>query len=455
MTFKNRKQAGGLLAHELTKYRNADCIVLALPRGGVPVAKEISTSLKAPLSILAVRKVGAPFQPELAVGAICEDGEVLWNQRILSSTGLSPDDLGGLVKKEKAKVKEQIQKFRQGRPLPDLKGKTAILVDDGVATGATMMAAILYLKNKGAARVVAAAPVASTRSARQMKSRAHDFVTLRQEENFDSVGSWYEDFSEVSDEMVSCLLRRARRSDDVGEARAVSIPCGSVSIQGDLTEMASAQALIVFAHGSGSSRNSVRNQSVARTLNASGFSTLLLDLLTPEEEKDRKNTFNISLLAERLVRATHWVKSQDELKELALGFFGASTGAGAAILAASKLPRGTVYAIVSRGGRPDLAGSALEFMEAPTLLLVGGEDLEALEINLHANKILPDALVSIVPGATHLFGEPNALEEVAHRATFWFEENLDKVLTAQIPKDAPRTAIFQPAAVKESTRENL
>lgn len=193
---------------------------------------------------------------------------------------------------------------------------------------------------------------------------------------------------------------------------------------GTLAIPAEARALVVFAHGSGSSRLSPRNRAVAQALNEMGFATLLMDLLTPEEEADRANVFNIHLLAGRLVDAVRWLGNEPEARGLALGFFGASTGAAAALVAAAQLGA-RVGAVVSRGGRPDLAGEALDRIATPTLLIVGGADYGVIELNQGAYTRLkgPKAL-TIVPGATHLFPEPGALEAVIEHAAAWFKTYL-------------------------------
>jgi len=185
-----------------------------------------------------------------------------------------------------------------------------------------------------------------------------------------------------------------------------------------------AYALIVFAHGSGSSRLSPRNTAVARALNDRGLATLLFDLLTPAEEADRANVFDIALLASRLGEAVSWIDKQPSLGKFPLGLFGASTGAAAALVAAAELSR-RVGAVVSRGGRPDLAGVALDRVRAPTLLIVGGADFQVIELNEQALARLraPKAL-EIVPGASHLFPEPGALEAVVEHAAAWFERYL-------------------------------
>jgi len=204
----------------------------------------------------------------------------------------------------------------------------------------------------------------------------------------------------------------------------VRIPAGRAMLDGNLTLVDQKKALVLFAHGSGSSRHSPRNQFVARTLNEAGLATLLFDLLTPEEESvdlyTREHRFNIGLLAERLVHATKWAKQQKQTADLRVGYFGSSTGGGAALVAAAELPD-EVGPVVSRGGRPDLAGDALPKVKAPTLLIVGGEDHVVIELNEQARAQMKcECKIEIVPGATHLFEEPGALEHVAKLASDWF-----------------------------------
>ena len=205
------------------------------------------------------------------------------------------------------------------------------------------------------------------------------------------------------------------------EQQLVSVPAGSVTLYGNLTIPQSARAVVLFAHGSGSSRHSPRNRYVARVLNEVKLATLLIDLLTLHEEVVDARTahlrFDIDLLAERLVDATDWLTQFPDTKGFPIGYFGASTGAAAALAAAAVRPD-AVGAIVSRGGRPDLAGAALPRVRAPTLLIVGEDDEQVLELNRTEKQL------AIVPGATHLFEEPGALDEVARLARKWFQRHL-------------------------------
>ncbi len=210
--------------------------------------------------------------------------------------------------------------------------------------------------------------------------------------------------------------------------KEVQIQAGRAVLSGNLHLPKGAAALVLFAHGSGSSRHSPRNQFVARTLNDAGLATLLFDLLTQEEEaidmQTRDLRFNIHLLAERLVHATKWAKQQPQTCDLRIGYFGSSTGGAAALVAAVDVPQ-DVGAVVSRGGRPDLADEALPEVQAPTLLIVGGNDDIVIELNEQArDKMHCEVKLEIIPGATHLFEEPGMLEKVAHLASNWFVKHI-------------------------------
>jgi putative phosphoribosyl transferase len=209
---------------------------------------------------------------------------------------------------------------------------------------------------------------------------------------------------------------------------AVRIDLGLVTLEGDLHVPENAAGLVVFAHGSGSSRFSRRNRAVAKVLEHAGFGTLLLDLLTRDEEAQDERTaeyrFDIRLLGNRVVGTTDWARSRPDLQHLRIAFFGASTGAAAALIAAAARPEGT-GAVISRGGRPDLAEDALPNVQAPTLLIVGGDDTPVIEMNVDAmRRMRAPVELEIVPGATHLFEEPGALEQVARLASDWCRKHL-------------------------------
>ena len=221
------------------------------------------------------------------------------------------------------------------------------------------------------------------------------------------------------------------------EEQQVWVPAGPVTLEGNLTVPVGAVGIVLFAHGSGSSRHSPRNRFVAKALQNAGLATLLIDLLTADEESadmgDAHLRFDIGLLAERLIATTDWLTREDRTAELRIGYFGASTGAGAALVAAAERPA-LVGAVVSRGGRPDLAGQALSAVRAPTLLIVGGRDYPVIDMNRAALQLLGTRVkeLVIVPGATHLFEEPGALEEVARLASAWLTRHLNRLAGAPV-----------------------
>jgi predicted phosphoribosyltransferase/dienelactone hydrolase len=406
---------------------HGDVLVLGLPRGGVPVAAAIAGALDAELDVLVVRKVGVPGWEELAMGAVAMGGVRVHNEDVLSE--LPPGMFDVVAEREMEVVERRVRAYRGGRPLPAIRGRTVILVDDGLATGSTMRAAVRAVRALEPKRVIVAVPVAPPRTIRKLAREADEVVCPFTPEDFLAIGQFYEDFSQVSDEQVKWLLSRAQSQDD-RETRVdeVEVEIGFVALAGVLAVPVAARGIVLFAHGSGSGRMSPRNQLVACRLNDAGFATLLFDLLTPEEEAvdavTRALRFDIDLLADRLTGTVDWVTEQDSLRSLPIGLFGASTGAAAALIAAARRP-GIVGAVVSRGGRPDLAREHLAEVRAPALLIVGGEDHPVIELNRDAGRwINAPVMVRIVPGATHLFEEPGKLEEVARYAGEWFDAHL-------------------------------
>lgn len=430
MTFKDREDAGRQLAQALLDYRDRDVVVLGLPRGGVSVAFQVARSLDAPLDVIVVRKLGLPYQPELAMGAIGEGGVRVLNDDVIRMSGVTSLEIDAVEAAERAELDRRVRDLRTDGSRESLAGRTAIVVDDGVATGATARAACLVARAQGAARVVLAVPIGSPRTADDLLTVADDVVCLRMPKWFTAVGQGYRHFEQVSDQEVVEQLRaahapthcRSDRSPGVRAARdeEVQVRAGSTALAGHLTLPQHPIGIVVFAHGSGSSRHSQRNRHVAQVLNEARLGTLLFDLLTSREESDRSLVFDIELLAERLVEVTRWLRRQPGCETLPIGFFGASTGAAAALWAAAD-PYTHVGAVVSRGGRPDLAAAQLTQVQAPTLLIVGGNDEAVLDLNRRAMAMIrAETEIAVVPGATHLFEEPGALDEVAHLATDWF-----------------------------------
>jgi putative phosphoribosyl transferase len=366
------------------------------------------------------------------MGAIGEDGAIVLNRELIARLGLGGEEVQQVIERERVELERRLRRYRGERPPEPVSGRTVILVDDGLATGATARAAIQVLRLRGARRVVLAVPVAPPHTAQAFGGVADEVVVVQTPEPFFAIGQFYVDFAQTSDAEVAWLLGVPGAA-PVGAVvaaedpvRGCDIEVGGVRLAGDLAVPASPVGVVVFAHGSGSSRHSPRNRWVAGALNQAGLATLLLDLLTPGEELDRAKVFDIGLLAQRLVGSTRWLGEQPQVGRLPVGYFGASTGAGAALWAAAELG-GQIAAVVSRGGRPDLAGARLAQVRAPTLLIVGGRDEVVLELNRQAQaKLRCEHALEIVPGATHLFEEPGTLDQVAVLAAQWFTNYLPR-----------------------------
>ena len=347
------------------------------------------------------------------------------------------EEIAAVETAQRAELQRRVARFRGERTAVSLRGRTVIVVDDGIATGATARAACQVARAQGAERVVLAVPVAANDTVERLRRDADEIICLHVPDIMFAIGQWYADFTQVSDDEVVALLARApaaapqsafasvpapRAGPCPGVDEDVVIPTHRVGLAGRLTVPEDAEGVVIFAHGSGSSRHSPRNRFVAGVLNGAGLGTLLFDLLTPEEELDRGNVFDVELLVKRLTEATGWLREQRGT--VPVGYFGASTGAAAALWAAAE-PGIDIAAVVSRGGRPDLAWPRLAAVRAPTLLIVGGRDPIVLDLNRSAQQRMTcENHLAVVPGATHLFEEPGTLREAADLARDWFTDHL-------------------------------
>ena len=429
MSFLDRSDAGRRLANRMLHLRGEDVVVLALPRGGVPVAAEVARALGAPLDVIVVRKLGVPVQPELGMGAIGEGDVRIINPEVVAITHVTDAEIAAVERRERAELDRRARRFRGDRPRTPLAGRTAVIIDDGIATGSTARAACQVARAQGAARVVLAVPVAPPSACTALAADADEVICLETPGHFLAIGEWYQDFSQTSDrEVVSLLQRAAAERGPTGAAAPwggeVVVATGSARLAGHLSTPGGGAGMVVFAHGSGSGRRSPRNRFVADVLATAGLGTMLFDLLTTEEEQDRANVFDIGLLASRLGAVTRWMNEHPGLAGARIGYFGASTGAAAALWAAAE-PGGDVAAVVSRGGRPDLAMPRLAEVRAPTLLIVGALDDAVLGLNREAQRRLRcENHLAVVPGASHLFEEPGTLERAAGLARDWFTRYL-------------------------------
>ncbi|HEY6788734.1 MAG TPA: phosphoribosyltransferase family protein [Trebonia sp.] len=449
MVFADREDAGRRLAGRLAHLRGEPTVVLGLPRGGVPVAFEVARALGAPLDVVVVRKLGVPSQPELAMGAVGEGGVRIINRQIVREAQVAENELTAIQAREQAAVEARAARYRASWPRQPLDGRVAVVVDDGIATGSTARAACQVARAHGAARVVLAVPLAPPGWQERIGADADELICVSTPREFFAIGEFYASFPQVPDADVIACLRRAAPAQVTAHAPAprvagdadlpapgetapgetapgeeVTPEAGTIRLAGWLTVPQDASEIVVFAHGSGSSRHSLRNQYVASVLNDAGLGTLLFDLLTPEEELNRANVFNVGLLAGRLAGVVSWLRAQPRAATAAIGYFGASTGAAAALWAAAE-PGAGIAAVVCRGGRPDLARPRLAAVTAPTLLIVGGYDHVVLDLNRRAQAELRcENDLTVVPGATHLFEEPGTLDTAAELARGWFKSHL-------------------------------
>ncbi len=429
--FVDRAEAGRLLAPRLAHLIRSGPVVCGLPRGGVAVALPVARALGAPLDVIVVRKLGVPWQPELAMGALGEGGARTVDPAVVHAAGVTSDEVDGVVVRERRELDRRLSRYRSTcSPVP-LAGRTVVLVDDGIATGSTAVAAVQVARAQGAKRIVIATPIAAANAVTALGRVADEVVVLHSVRSFGGIGQFYGDFSPVSDDEVVAMLRVGRcppvsdpEHDTVPVEDDVVIDTVDARLEGHLSVPVGARGLVVFAQGSGNSRHNPRNQVVADALQRAGFGTLVSDLLTPVEAASRTRSFDIGLLTDRLLGLTAWLRSRPGLCRREVAYVGIGTGAAAALRAAA-VPGNTVAAIVSRGGRPDLAGEAVAGVHAPTLLVVGSADPDVLALNrLAFSRMTCEHRLAEVEGAGHLFEEPGALDQVADLAVHWFSDHL-------------------------------
>jgi putative phosphoribosyl transferase len=456
--FRNRTDAGRVLARSLNRYASdTRAVVLGIARGGAPVGREVANALRAQFGVVVARKIGVPGIEEVALGAVAEGSHRVQADSVAWYLGVPARVVDRLAAREYAELERCVALYRSGLTRFDLRGRTVILVDDGLATGATMRATIRSVRNKQPARIVAAVPVASRSAAEEVRREVDDLVVVVTPARFDSVAASYDDYSPVSDDEVTGLLGHGIRrisprvldmSDRLGAAltrasgwasgaeRTIGIPAFDTTVVADLGLPRTATAremhyahgvrgLVIVAHGDGSSRNSYRNRYIAGRLRLSGYSTLRVDLLTRDEQlADDKNgsfRFDLGRLATRLASVCEWVEREGVAGAHRTILVGANTGAAAALATAARRP-GRIFAVVARGGRVDLARNVLSDVRTPVLLIVGGSDREALRRHTEALERLPrGAVLMKVPRAGHTFDEPGTLGVAAEYIVGWLD----------------------------------
>jgi len=433
MHFADRRDGGRRLARQLLPFLSEQPLILALPRGGVPVAWEIAQALGTGLDIWVVKKVGSPHYPELGLGAVAEGGVVYLNKDMIRAVGASDDQVEAAVARKSQELRERVRQLRGNLPAPRLKDRSVILVDDGIATGGTVRAALQALGAAGAARVILATPIASTQALQELETLVDHIVCLHSTSELSAIGAWYDDFHQLTDQEVISILNRARGEESAPswEDRKTGLICEDLLLDTAEGPIAvryagprQAIGLVVFAHGQGSHKHSPRNRHLASVLQRYGLATLLFDLLDHDEESILEISACLDLMVRRLQGVTQAVRVLPRTRGCVLGYFGSGTGGAAALQAAAQSPE-EVAAVVIRGGRVDLVPHALARVRASTLLVVGELDSQVLRANQQAYRLMTaPRKLTVIPKATHLFEEPGALDAVARVAGEWFRDHL-------------------------------
>lgn len=422
MRFQDRREAGRFLAGALEGFVGGDTVVIGLPRGGIPVAVEVARALRSPLDAIVVRKVGVPWQPDLAMGAVAEGRVRDYDAELIDALGVSHVDVERRFGEAENDLGVRVSRYRRVRPALDLRHRTALIIDDGVATGSTARAACRAARVRGASEVVLAIPVGPSSAIERFGDVADQVLVAATPEDFGAVDDFYEDFTPVDDDVVVDILEEARNGTPVVERplREFEVEVGSPPRGGLLMVPADPRALVVFVHGTDSSHRSPRNTFVAHALGERRIASLQFDLLADDEIGTDLES-DVQLAAQRVVDAARWATSGYGLERVPVGLFGSSSGAAAALIAATE-PSMDVRAVVTRGGRPEYASAILDEVRAPTLLIVGECDPETLRANRLALILLTcEASLRVIPGASHLFAEPGTLESATAEAIDWFE----------------------------------
>jgi putative phosphoribosyl transferase len=461
--FRDRAHAGELLARHLAKHAaDPKLVVIGLARGGVPVARKVADALGAQPEVMVARKVGVPGIEEVALGAIAEGSDHIVSDDVAWFLGVPPRIVERLAARERTELERRVRLFRSGRPLPDMRKRTVVLVDDGLASGATLLAAARALRRSYPGKLVAAVPVAAKANLKRVRAEVDELVVAGVPARFETVSTWYEDFSPVTDDEVLSLLEQPTRrvSESVREISAriddvrgaldagldrewtVDVPVdgGVVSVDlgvpGPNGDAVAVRGLALLAHGGGSSRNSYRNRYIAGRLRLAGYATMRVDLLTRDEQltddTDQSLRFDVNAIASRLTAVFDWATRERVPGVIRTVLIGASTGAAAALMTAARRP-GLISGVVARAGRVDLAEQSLAHVRAPVLMVVGTADPDTLWKNADAARQLRTrASLVRVRGAGHSFLEPGALGTATEEIVKWMDRRYGRPLSGAL-----------------------
>ncbi len=432
--FESREDAAAQLAGALQAYRGQSPLVLAIPNGGVPLGRELADALAGDLDVALVSRLALPGNAAATIGAITEHG---WTYLLDGPAGGQPDP-ADVAKEQVAKLdrlRQQCAIYTSHRPRPDPRGRIVILADDGLATGATMMAAIHMVRRQHPARVVCAVPAGLADGLAAVRPYADEVVCLRVAGPGPDISHLYHCFPEVGDAEVRMLLRHdaatagAEGGRALADAMPVDIDCGGAVLHGVLDAPANPAGLVLMVQANGHGEHTVRNQYVARKLNASRLATLLVDLIAPREPMRKDKRLDVALLTGRLRKVMQAVPglvlARLRLPAVPLACFGTGTAAAAALRVAGEAGN-RLRSLVLAAGRPDLAGAeSLRNVAIPTLLVIGAGDPEGIRVNdlafaaLHCPRQL-----RLVAGAGRVFEEPAAIEDLVALANGWLLQSI-------------------------------
>lgn len=446
--FRDRSAAAEALARSLSRFAaEPGVVVLGLARGGVPIARHVADTIGASFSVFISCKIGVPGIEEVALGAIAEGADGIVTDSVAWYIGVPSHVVQRLAGRERVELSRRLQSYRDGQALPDVQDRTVILVDDGLATGATLRAAARAVRERRPKRLIAAVPVASRFGLDDLRGEVDEIVAVAVPEVFETVSSSYESFAAVSDnDVLSALGRPTRRvsrmvydiSGRISAAeRTIEIPVVDGLVVADLgtsdgigldesgRHIHGNDALAILVHGGGGSRDSYRDRYIAGRLRLNGYATLRVDLLPRDEqeidaERDSMR-FDLARVAARLTDVCDWAVRTGVQGARRTILIGANNGAAVALATAAQRQANT-FAVVARGGRIDLAGPRLARVRAPVLMVMGEGDRETVRLNTDAMRSLPRGAKLIrVRGAGHSFDEPGALGAVAEHTVKWLD----------------------------------
>jgi putative phosphoribosyl transferase len=428
-TFQDRREAGQILADRLRPLLRPPAVVAAIPRGGVAVAMPIVEQLALPLTVVYARKLTAPIAPELAFGSLDEDGQVILDEGTVAALGLRRDDVERAKTRVAAEIKRRMALYRVPPLAHYLPGAHVVLVDDGLATGLTMRAALAYARRHGASRITVAVPCAAVEAAERFRREADQLVSVVVDPGFMAVGAYYLDFSPVDDEAVRTMLAQAQqhaRGGPPGAGRRVSFKSSrGHQLVGELLTPPGPgpHPVVAFAHGWGSSKASPRNRAVAEALCAAGIAALLFDFTGHGESGGSQEESTLAQQVDDLRAAVDVLGTLEGIDAHRVGVAGASSGGAAALRLAATEPRVRVLAL--RSANPAGAESAAARVRVPTLLVVGELDVPTHAANA---ELLPQLggprRLEVVPGGDHLFEDPGALARATALMVGWMKDHL-------------------------------